>query len=539
MEYHMKSCFSNAALIPLYQGHEEMNSSNVHTYVNKQENGYRFVPPEWVDDLIFMQANICKVTEEGTFAAAIPVLDHMVRTGANALWVTPFFENSGNVNRTSHYGNQGPQTLASDSFRAKTHDEREKELQEFVRQAHARNIYVFADVVTYGVLESSPIYQAYVNRTLFDGIDVSEWFTGEKLYSGYRFRWESATLRAWFADRMTELITKYDLDGFRVDSEPTYLFYDSDGDGVVDTYADIYTEVRLRVAGYEKNQKGEFFYPPDAKGRKISVFSEKNNLRNYGYDFEQFGVIHYGEEQILGFQLCNGKHHNWFRETDLATSVRNGTIADGRWFTDRLKVPVGTPNAFKHYTYCVSNHDYHSTAVNRNLWVAGYQALLAPFIPVWYYGEESGLISRDNIWLNAVRVDTEFLLQDPDNARFYQQFCRLVAFRRQYPELFGITSEDIRDSNVASVVTSAGVLGYLRYTADDVAVVLASPDGEQLDCHVSFSMKEFTTDAKCEALTDLLTGTVYSAESDGDWVHINGIQIPEGGMAVLLTGIKK
>ena len=219
--------------LPLYEGGESVTAENVGDYISLNNGRYKFTPPRWIEKLVIVEANIAKVTKEGTFAAATTeVLDHLVDMGVNGLWVTPIFDNRGNANVVSHYGNRGPHTLGEDCFRATEYEAKQEELKHFIKRAHEKNVYVFIDVVTYGALATSPMYQAYVNGTKFEGMDVSDWFTGNPAFSGYRYDWKSKTLQTWFADRMYDLINEYDFDGFRVDSEPSYLWHDADGDGV-------------------------------------------------------------------------------------------------------------------------------------------------------------------------------------------------------------------------------------------------------------------------------------------------------------------
>ncbi len=520
--------------LPPYRGGVRLDRSTVGAHLWVDENGMQIQTPDWVRELIIVQANIAKVTQKGSFASSIPVLDHLRDMGVNGLWVTPFFENQGNANKTSHYGNQGPQTLAADTFEAHDHAGRVKELQDFVRAAHKRGIYVFADVVTYGVLATSPIYRAYLAGEPFQGLDVSGWFTGEPAYSGYRFRWESETLRAWFEDRMVDLCKTYDLDGFRVDSEPCYLYYDADGDGEPDTYDPMFARVRMRVAGYERGADGVFYYPENGSGREIAVFSEKNNLRTYGYDFEQYGVIHYGDIPHLGCQTHELTRKDWFCEESPVRSIKEGLLADGRGFCDATRTEGITPSRFPYYTYCVSNQDSDTPVMRKRLWVGGYQAILAPFIPIWYYGEECGLEHEVGTWLNALPVRVEVLLRDRDNRAFYEQLRALIGLRRRYPALFAPSGEDIRKSNIEELGIPLPGLGYLRTGADRLAVIAANPTGEPLECDVSFDIRHLP-DGCTLAFTDMLGEGVLTGTRDGDRVIIRDVTVPGNGVTVLMT----
>ena len=519
--------------LPKYAGDERVTADNVGSYVSNVDGKYRFTPPDWIEKLVIIEANIAKVTTEGTFAAATTeLIDHLVDTGVNGLWLTPIFDNEGNANVVSHYGNRGPQTFGADCFKATEYEARQVELRKFINRAHEKGIYVFIDVVTYGALATSPMYQAYINKTEFDGIDVSDWFTGKPAFSGYKYDWRSKSLQAWFADRMYDLIKEYDFDGFRVDSEPSYLWYDADGDGIADTYADIFTDVRLRVAGYQRAADGSYVYPDNAEGKKLVIFSEINNLREYGYDFEQMGVIHYGDEVSLGFQLAPETRKNWFLEEDIVSAIKHGKFADGRRFTERLKVSEDFCNNFQYYSYCVSNHDTHSSFTNGNIIIPVYQAILAPFIPIWYYGEECGFRDDENVWLNSKQINIKALLKSHKNRCFYKKFKRAVWIRRTHPELFEVFPSDIRSTNIQSVKASEGVLGYARYSEKGIAIILANPDSHRKSVSIEYEagiIKDCTLRA-----SDLMSGEKYNAKLINGRLYIDGIRIGSEDVAVIM-----
>lgn len=524
--------FKKRNRLPAYEGNERVTVENVGGYVSLENGKYKFKPPRWIEKLVIVEANIAKVTREGTFyAAQTEVIDHLADMGVNGLWVTPIFDNEGNANTVSHYGNRGPHTLGADCFKATEHEERKEELRSFIRRAHEKNIYVFIDVVTYGALATSPMYQAYVNKTEFEGMDVSDWFAGKPAFSGYKYNWKSKTLQAWFTDRMCDLISEYDFDGFRVDSEPSYLWYDADGDGVADTYADIFTDVRLRVAGYQKNQDSTYVYPEGASGRKLVVFSEINNMREFGYDFEQMGVIHYGDEVSIGFQLVPQTRKNWFFEYDIVSSIKQGRIADGRRFTEKLKVGENFCNNFQYYSYCLSNHDTHSTFINRQIIPPVYQAILAPFIPIWYYGEECGFIDEEEVWLNSKRINIKALLKCRKNKRFYEKFKRAVWIRRQYPELFEVYTPDIRQTNISGVSVPEGVLAYARFSNGRVALIVANPSKERKTVSIGYEFEN--SDTRTLTAKDIMNGRKYKAVIAGGKLYVDGISLNAEDIAVI------
>ncbi|MBO5203545.1 MAG: hypothetical protein J6B72_02915 [Clostridia bacterium] len=526
--------FKEKNKLPLYEGDERVTFENISNYISIVDGKYKFTPPRWIEKLVIVEANIAKVTKEGTFAAATTeVLDHLADMGVNGLWVTPIFDNKGNANAVSHYGNRGPQTFGDDCFKATEHEARKEELRSFIKRAHEKGIYVFIDVVTYGALATSPMYQAYANGTEFEGMDVSDWFTGNPAFSGYRYNWKSKTLQAWFADRMLDLIKEYDFDGFRVDSEPSYLWYDADGDGVADTYADIFTDVRLRAAGYQREADGAYVYPENATGRKLVIFSEINNLREYAYDFEQMGVIHYGDEISIGFQLKPETRKNWFLEEDIVSSVKQGKIADGRRYTEKLKVGENFCNNFQYYSYCLSNHDTHSSFINGQIIPPVYQAILAPFIPIWYYGEECGFVDEEEVWLNSKQINIKALLRSRKNKRFYEKFKRAVWIRRKYPDVFEVFPADIRETNIESVNVTEGVLAYTRFSNERVAIILANPSKQFKTVSIEYAIKN--TNTCVLQANDLMNGKKYKAVLADCKLCVDGIRLGSEDVAIIMV----
>ena len=93
--------FKKTGKLPAYEGEERVDVRSVNDYVTREGERYVFTPPDWIEDLIIVEANIAKVTKEGTVAAGTQVLDHLVDMGVNGLWLTPIFDNEGNANKVS------------------------------------------------------------------------------------------------------------------------------------------------------------------------------------------------------------------------------------------------------------------------------------------------------------------------------------------------------------------------------------------------------------------------------------------------------
>ena len=54
-----------------------------------EDSGNGLMSPDWVKTLIIGEITIARCTPEGTFQAAVKVLDHYQEMGINGLWLTP------------------------------------------------------------------------------------------------------------------------------------------------------------------------------------------------------------------------------------------------------------------------------------------------------------------------------------------------------------------------------------------------------------------------------------------------------------------
>ena len=54
--------------------------------------GGRPMTPDWVKSLVLTEVHLETATPEGTFEAAVRVLDHLADLGVNGIWLTPIDE---------------------------------------------------------------------------------------------------------------------------------------------------------------------------------------------------------------------------------------------------------------------------------------------------------------------------------------------------------------------------------------------------------------------------------------------------------------
>ena len=383
--------------------------------------------PDWVNDLMIVEANLANATPEGTLESSRRVVDHVASLGVNGLWITPIGDRSG----IHFYGNKGLHTIDKTLTGTSDYEEGWKRFKEFVDYAHSKNVRIFVDVVTWGTTADSPLYAEH-----------PDWYTGDQAWSGLGFDWKNAELREWYRQTCVDMILKTGIDGLRCDCEPEYAGYE------------LFAHIRRDCL---------------EAGRKIVIFSEHSNTRDGAFDFEQFGVFNYS---ATSFSDQQERKINWFMgNTSLIYAIRNSVMIGD------TKSEIKNKSAYyRYFTYCVSCHDYSGTAVNGDILTLAYQALYTPFIPIWYLGEEFGwngsgsLLYQKVDWSDAENVK---------NAAFLEEVKSLISIRRNYADVFSVYAENHRESNICAVKTEGlgNLAAYARYNDERAILIIPNTSG--------------------------------------------------------------
>ena len=404
-------------------------------YVTMEDSGGGLQSPDWVKSLVIAEVIISRATEEGTFQSAVKVLDHYQEMGVNGIWLTPFMDTSQGTG--GHYGNFGPHTVDPTLTGKDSYEESWKVVKEFVDEAHKRNIRVFSDMVTWGVEWNAPLYT-----------EKPTWFNGVSAWGGYNFNWSNEEFYNWFQQQLLFYVTDIGFDGFRCDCEPATTGYS------------MYREVREMAL---------------EKGQKIAIFTENTNERlEPAYDFDE----HSSEDNTWHMYDL---YTEWY---DIAESVKKGY---GLGTTNlELWDEAGTARFYSFNTSCHDNR----YSVNGNMVNFAYQSLLAPFIPIFFMGEEFDNPQKGNstLFLTPLQLN---LLDDPtgENRAFYERVKQMIRIRRLYPEIFEYFPENHRESNICSVevVGLETLKGYARYT--DGKGLLVIPNNNIHDTESAFTIR--------------------------------------------------
>ena len=476
----------NASLLPKYRPDAEVR-------MEKRADGGSETP-EWVKSLIFVEARIDSASTDGTVKGLTPLLDHLAELGVNGLWLTP------PVNGGNGYGNFGIHTISARLTGEKDPVRQWQALKRFVDEAHKRNIRVLFDVVTWGATRNeggAPLLK-----------EKPEWF-GEYFhpYRGYLFNWENKELNEWFSSRLTEWLLLTGADGFRCDCAPQYAGFSP------------YGTAKKRLRRF---------------GRKVIFMSEWICSGRNIFDLDQLTFCYLDNR---------GKRRtHWIGDVYLKKNIVDEIRTGGelRAYDDM----EAEPGRKRFYTYMLSCHDSRSYAVKGSPIAIGYQAIFAPFLPLWYLGEEWNNPSeffvdyfyrRDkhptpqNWSLYSNIIDWQAKEQNRD---FFEQVKKMIRIRRQHPEIFEYFPDDHRNSNICKVSTDRnGMLqAYARFRNGKAVLVVPNNGKSDETFRITIPIAEAKLPrGKTFQVTDLMSGKAL-----GTAQKEFSAAIPTGGLGVFL-----
>lgn len=444
--------------------------------------------PDWIKELIMAEIHIRRLTPEGTFAAAIEKLDHYAEMGVNGIWVTPVSDRGIDGNG---YGNLGPGTIDprltgeigyDEEWRETDYDAGWKVFQNFLDEAHKRNIRIFIDIVTWGIEWDSKLL-----------VEKPDWFVPEHqgLCSAKSrfYNWSNPEMKEWFISNVVDVALKTDVDGIRFDMEPMYASYA------------VCKEIRKRIY---------------AAGRKISIISEATNERLETFDFEQFGVC--------DRRTTVTKPQRLFIADDIVDSYNNGCVPNNIVDCIKTGCGIGSPHRqwshngglFRYYTSMLSCHDYHDANILGSRLFVGYQGIFAPFIPLWWVGEE---------WINPKEVEYCIyhtpihweLVNEGEHGAFFEDFKKMIRIRRQFPEIFSYYAPQTRDANICKVSLEGPetIQAYARFAEGHGIIIVPNrtKDEKAGEWKVEIPFEEMGLNKEKYTVTDLWTDTVVVSGS--------------------------
>lgn len=475
------SILSTSILLCIIVTTESILPVNADSYINNAELMPKYVDdskvtlenggPDWIKTLIMAELHVETATDEGTLDAAVKVMDHYQEMGVNGFWITPINDKGTTGNG---YGNLGPETISPKLTGTTDYTKGWQVVKKFIDEAHKRNIRVFMDIISWGTTKESPIYKQH-----------PDWYTGKEVWGGYEWNWANENLKQWYINTIENIALTTGVDGFRCDLEPSYAGYT------------VQATIRSQLL---------------AKGRKIAIFSENGNERGESYDFEQTGVFDYNKD--LGSQYANPIRF-FMDKFDIVDSIKSGN-----WIGSQFSQDMGQSGTYRFYTNCISNHDYKKTVVNGNRITIGYQAIFAPFIPLWYIGEEW---NNPKVSSAAVLYDNKIdwsQLNVASNRKFYEDVKQMIRIRRQYPDIFNYYPENHQESNICTVKVNGleELQAYARYSNGNGILIVPNynihDQVSPFTIHIPFNGMDMSN-YKSYTVKDLLTGkTIVSGSKE-------------------------
>ncbi len=434
--------------------------------------------PNWVKTLVMAEVRIETAAPDGTLATANKFLDHYSVMGVNGLWIDPIWERDPHGDGIG-YNNLGINLV--DPRITRTADTNLSTVKKFVSEAHQRNIRVFFDAEVWGTSKNSALvtrHPEYYKKN-DDGSLV-------QFYGGYVWDWSSSGLRQWYTKAAVNFILKTGADGFRVDLAP-------------DTSAYYFKEIRDQLY---------------ARGHKVVIIGEIKNDRKGTFDLDQRSVLAYPT----------------LFDANIVDAIKSG---------NGIGTAAGA-GQYRFYTSNLADHDDSEPVADESLVRFAYGTIFAPFIPMWWIGEEwnnprevSNLLYFNKIDWSAIRGS---------NAAFYDNVKKLIRIRRSYPQIFEYFPSSTRDANIAKVASTVNgapnpLQAYARY-AGGKAILIVPNNGASSTASMFKVAMDYSAwglhPGMSYKVTDLMTGAVVAYEKTGTQTPFT-VTIPSGHLGVYLV----
>ena len=436
------------------------------TVLAPSDDKEKLMTPAWLDTAVMVELRIDTASIGGAFKDSYDLIDFYAEAGVNVLWLSPVYERGAGGNG---YGNIGLHRI--EPWLTGTQDQEAgwNELKKFVDYAHSKGVYILLDIITWGTMYASPLINEH-----------PDWYNGEA-WGNAAFNWGNAEFKEWFIENAVANLEKTGADGYRCDCEPFTAGYA------------VYEAIRTRC-----NEKG--LYP--------LIMSEEGGHRQATFDCEQDGVLKYSD--MTRGQLYQNPV-NFFVDgyLDIVDATQTGRGLGGPTFANNRRL-MGT---FRYYTNCITNHDYQARNVNGNRLKIGYAAIYAPYIPLWYMGDEFGVTMPYKAVLYDIAVDYGAVGTKDDQTLFFEDVKQMISIRRSNPDLFAQWPLNHRDSNIEEVKAEGlSVLqNYCRYAGGRMVIVLGNnePENDGI-CKVTIPFDKLDKTYNNYKVTDMLTGQIVA-----------------------------
>jgi len=192
----------------------------------------------------------------------------------------------------------------------------------------------------------------------------------------------------------------------------------------------------------------------------------------------------------------------------------------------------------KFYTYNICNHDSWNPIIQGNIIKFGYQAIFAPFIPMWFIGEE---------WINPKETPSVLYFnkinwskkKKTSNSLFFEKIKKLIRIRRQYLDIFEFFPDNHRDANICKVeVNGNNLQSYARYkNGKGIIIIPNNNDTNNIFTFIPPYKNMGMSDVKNIKITDLINERIMLTNANKSTkIKIN---VPANELSVILLENEK
>ena len=325
--------------------------------------------PEW----IVYELHIGTFTPEGTFAAAIGKLDHLVELGVTAVELLPVNEFSGRHG----WGYDGVDIYAPHHAYGAPDD-----LKALVNALHERGLIAILDVV-YNHMGPSGNYLGQFGP-YFTNVYATPWGDALNFDDAY-----SDEVRAFFVDNALMWLRDYHFDALRLDAVHAIL----------DTSAVHFLEQLSRAVaalGQDLGRPLRLLPETDLNNPRLVQPFEQGG---FGLDVQWSDDFHHALHSVLTGET-NGYYEDYGSIAQLAKAIRQSYVFDGNYSVHRKRRHGRPPEGLTGHSFMayMQNHDQvgnraqgdriHGTIGQDLAKVGAALYMTAPFVPMIFQGEE-------------------------------------------------------------------------------------------------------------------------------------------------------
>jgi len=384
-------------------------------------------------ELLIRDFTVVGSNDIGDFKTAITKLDYLASLGVNAIELMPVSEFEGN----DSWGYNPSFHNALDKAYGTKND-----FKNFVDQCHQRGIAVILDVVYNHAYGQSPLAEMYWDNANGKPAGNNPWLNVVPKHPfnvGNDFNHESEYTKTYVKQTLEHWVNEFKIDGFRFDL--------SKGFTQVDTYP-------AEVAEWSQYDQS-----------RIDILEEYGDYIWNNTSPDIYLILEHfadnSEEKILsnfGFMLWGNSNHSYnentmgySKDSDISWMSYKKRNWDNPYLVGYMESHDEQRLMYKNLEYGNSNGDYNIKDLNTALSREETAGLFLFTIPgpkmIWQFGElgyEVNIDENGRTGRKPVRWD---YVNNVNRMHIYNTWATLIAFKKQYPEVFNTTNFDLNVEN--------------------------------------------------------------------------------------------